>query len=221
MRQSKAWSSSPHGHAAGGLHPRPRGRGSTQDAHCWSGLHSPAARPAAPVRGQGTSTLGTQGAWWRRPCRPGVWDPGLMDVRGLSLKALRDRQETMDGQELRIRTASQRPQGGSAHPEKGSRLQHRSGVALEEPCHQALTGSCAKPRGSPWQAQASWLPCSSDPQNKGRSLGTIRLPGGRGPGCTPHTLASQWPQGCPSPSQRPELAPHIRYWPVRGVASLL
>lgn len=31
-----------------------------------------------------------------------------MDVRGLSLKALRDRQETMDGQELRIRTASHR-----------------------------------------------------------------------------------------------------------------
>lgn len=55
-KQSKGQSSSAHGHAAGGLRPRPRPRGCTQDAECWGGWHSPATRPVAPVRDQGTST---------------------------------------------------------------------------------------------------------------------------------------------------------------------
>lgn len=58
-----------------------RACGSTQ--HATAGAAG-AARPLAPRLARG------QGAWWRQPGGPDVWDPGHVHVWGLRLKALSD-----------------------------------------------------------------------------------------------------------------------------------
>lgn len=88
-------------------------------------------------------------------------------------------------------------------------------MALEGPCHQALTGSCARPGESPWRAQASWLLRLSDSQGEGHSLQTICPPGGRGPqaqGALPAHLRAGGRRDAPLPAS-------VQSWvPTSGLA---
>lgn len=144
--------------------PQARACGSTQHARCWDGWRSPATRPAAR-EGPGRLVEAAVRAW-----RVGSGTRARLELAPESAERLTrgHGRAGAQGQDCEPEATGRAHTPRERVPPAALGLSGPGG-----PCHQALTGPCARPAGSPWRAQESWPPCSSDPQSKGRSLGTI------------------------------------------------